>query len=1093
MSRRFQTDFNKISLRFAFLGSLLVLAGCNNENQLFRKLDLKKAGIGFENELTSNEDLNIIDYIYFYNGSGVATGDINGDGLADIFFSGNQVKNKLYLNKGNLEFEDITDRAGVGGNNTWKTGSIMGDVNGDGLLDIYSCAVVGLKNLTGHNELFINNGDNTFTESAAAYGLDFESYSSTAAFLDYDKDGDLDMFLLNQAVHTSGSFGHADLRHKRTYETGGKLLRNDKGKFTDVSDQAGIYGGINGYGLGIAVSDLNLDGFPDIYIGNDFHEDDYIYINNGNGSFTEQGKLSLTSTSKFTMGVDASDINHDGFPDLISLDMLPEEEEILKRSVDEENISILRLRTEKYGYNYQFPRNVLQINMGNGKFAETALLSGVAATDWSWSPHFADFDQDGHQDLFISNGIPFRPNDLDYFKYVSSEQIANMMSNTKVVDQKALSLMPEGKAQNYIFKGSGSYLFENKSLQWLPEEKTCSTSTSVADLDNDGDLDIITNNVNDKPTIYINQINGQANYLKVRLKFDAPNTFGIGSKVYSYHSGLMQMKELFASRGFQASSEAIIHLGYGNHSIVDSLKVVWPNGKVTKLSKVATNQLLVVSTDSGESSSIAKNGNIKTMFNEIDPKTLGIDFKHKEDTYTDFDRIKLLPYQQSDRGPATAIGDINNDDNIDIYFGGSKHISGQFFIQSNQKFIKKDIPFLLKDSIKEDVDAVIDDFNNDGKADLYIGTGGADFSGQSKPLLDSYYSSNGGDFKMTEITDYYENASCVKLMDFDADGDRDLFVGNESVSNDFGQLPKSYLLLNDKGEFKPVQKDLFENLGMITDAIWDDYNRDGTIDLIVIGEWMQPTFLKNNRGVFEKDYVLEGSLEGLWQSIAAFDIDKDGDTDYLLGNWGLNSKYHASQTHPMKMYYSDFDGNGSRETVVAIEKKGNYYTLDGLDLLASQMPVLRKKFTSYKEFSGKRIEDVFSNDQLKKSKVYSVQELRSGYLRNDKGKFSFVEFPNHLQVAPIMAQYRFDFDGDGTEEVLMGGNYFGIQPFHGRLGSFPGALIKNAREFIAGDLLGLNLWNKSVRQLNVIRINNDSYLLVTINNSYAQVYKLPAR
>ncbi len=1089
MLRRFQLFF------FFFLSlALVMLVSCTSKDRLFQKLDLKNAGIAFENKLTPNEDLNIIDYIYFYNGGGVSTGDINGDGLADIFFSGNQVKNKLYLNKGNLQFEDITEKAGVEGNSTWNTGSVMGDVNGDGLLDIYVCAVVGLKNLTGHNELYINNGDNTFTEKSTEYGLDFESYSSTAAFLDFDKDGDLDIFLLNQAVHTPGSFGHSNLRNKRTYESGGKLLRNDGEKFIDVSEQAGIYGGINGYGLGMVVSDFNLDGFPDVYVGNDFHEDDYLYINKGDGTFVEQSKLSMTSISKFSMGVDASDINHDGLPDLISLDMLPEDEAVLKRSVDEENISILKMRTERYGYHYQFPRNMLQVNLGNGRFAETALLSNVAATDWSWSPLFGDFDQDGNQDLFISNGIPHRPNDLDYIKYVSSEQTVSRISNTKVLDQEVLSLMPEGKAQNYILKGSGGYSFENKSSQWLPEEKNCSTSTSLADLDNDGDLDVIVNNVNDKPVIYINQTNTRSNYLKIKLKFNAPNTFGIGSRVYSYHNGVMQMKELFNTRGFQASSEPIIHFGYGNQIIVDSIKVVWPNGKVTKSIKVSTNQEIVLTPDTGESSTLSLDAPRNFVFNKIDPKAIGLDFKHKEDSYTDFDRIKLLPYQQSDRGPATAIGDLNNDGNQDVYFGGSKYIPGQLFVQSaDNKFQKLNIPFILKDSIKEEVDAVIDDFNNDGKADLFVGTGGADFYNQAKPLLDSYYFSGDSGFSMTEIADYYENASCVKSIDFDADGDRDLFVGNESVSNDFGNTPKSYLLVNEKGVFKPKQKNLFDNLGMVTDAIWDDYNKDCQVDVIVIGEWMKPTFLKNNKGVFEKDNVVEGDLEGLWQSIIAFDMDKDGDNDYLLGNWGLNSKFRASQANPMKMYYSDFDGNGSRETVVAIEKKGNYYTLDGLDLLASQMPVLKKKFLSYKDFSGKKLEEVFSSDQLKKSTVYEVHELRSGYLKNENGKFHFVEFPLELQIAPIMAQYKFDFDGNGSEEVLLAGNYFGVQPFHGRLGSFSGSLIKNDHEFISGNLLGLDLWNKSVRQLNVIHVGNDAYLLVTINDSDAQVYKLSSK
>ncbi|MBT1703483.1 VCBS repeat-containing protein [Fulvivirgaceae bacterium PWU20] len=1070
---------------------LIFLTSCDNQKQLFQKLESSDSGITFKNKLTPSTDLNIIDYLYFYNGGGVAVGDINGDDLPDLYFSGNQVPNKLYLNKGNLKFEDITDKAGVSGNNTWDTGSVMGDVNGDGLLDIYVCAVVGLKNLKGHNELFINNGDYTFSEKSAEYGLDFESYSSSAAFLDYDLDGDLDIYLLNHAIHTPGSFGHANLRNVRTYETGGKLLRNEEGKFVDVSEEAKIYGGINGYGLGIAISDFNLDGYPDIYVGNDFHEDDYYYVNNGDGTFSEQGKHALTATSKFSMGNDAADINHDGYPDLISLDMLPEDEAVLKRSVDEENINLLRMRIDRYGYNYQFPRNMLQINQGNGQFSETALMSNVAATDWSWSALFSDFDQDGNQDLFISNGIPRRPNDLDYIKYVSSEQVVNVIGTTKLADEKALSLMPSGMVQNYIFKGNGSYQFEDKSAKWLPDEKTCSTATAYADLDNDGDLDLVINNVDDTPGVYINQTNESANYLKLKLKYGKENTLGIGTRVYSYQGGVMQLKEMYTIRGFQASSEPIIHFGYGNSLVVDSIKIIWPNGQGQKLVKVKVNQTLVISPDNKkEIIKLGSTKSVKPIFAEVDPAQIGLTFKHVEDSYTDFDRLKLLPYQQSDRGPATAIGDINNDGQLDIYFGGSKHIPGQFYIQSGNGFIKTHIPDILKDSVKEDIDAAIADFNKDGKTDLFIGTGGADFFNKARPLLDSYYKSLDGGFALNEVADYYENASCVKQYDFNNDGDLDIFVGNESVSDDFGKVPQSYLLVNDKGVFTAFQKELFEGLGMVTDALWEDYNKDGKIDLIVVGEWMKPLFLKNSGNSFEKDNVLDTPLNGLWQSIASFDIDSDGDTDYILGNWGLNSKFKASESHPMKMYYHDFDENGKSETIIAIEKHGNYYPLDGFDVIASQIPALRKKYNSYQAFAGKKVEEIFTSKQLHKSQVYEVHQLASGYLKNDNGKYTFIPFPMDLQTAPLMAQLKYDFDADGRNEVLLGGNYFGVQPFHGRFASFPGALVKSDKDIVDGNSIGLNLINHSVRHLNIITVKNNTYLLVTINNGSAQIYNL---
>ncbi len=1081
-----------MTLRIGCLTAFLVglfFGSCNNKKELlFLKLDENRSGIKFENKLTPTKNFNIIDYIYFYNGGGVSVGDINGDGLPDVFFAGNQVKNKLFLNKGNLQFEDITASAGVEGNSSWNTGSIMGDVNGDGLLDIYVCAVVGLKNLTGHNELYINNGDNTFSERSIEFGLDFESYSSSAAFLDYDLDGDLDMFLLSHAVHTPESFGHANLRNKRTYESGGKLLRNDGNHFVDVSEEAKIYGGINGYGLGLAVSDFNSDGYPDIYVGNDFHEDDYLYLNNGNGTFNESGKNAFTLTSKFSMGNDAADINHDGLPDLISLDMLPEDETVLKRSVDDENISILRLRTEKYGYNYQFPRNTLQINKGNGRFSETALMSGVAATDWSWSALFSDWDMDGNQDLFISNGIPRRPNDLDYIKYVSSEQVANTMETTNLVDERALSLMPSGMAQNYVFKGSGNYRFLNMTEHWLPQEILCSTATGIGDFDNDGDLDIVINNVDGMATIYINQAAARANYIKINFKYSKANKWGIGTKVYSYHNGILQFKELYTARGFQASSEPIIHFGYGDTQTIDSLRIIWPDGNTKRLYNIKVNQTLTLTPSDLDNALNTKSISIN-LFQPISPTEIGLTYRHVEDSYTDFDRLKLLPYQQSDRGPAVALGDINNDGKVDIYFGGSKRAASVFYIQGKNKFNELRIPDIRKDSIKEAVDAAIEDFNKDGKSDLFVVSGGSDFYGESRQLLDTYYQATKGGFESREIENYYGNSSCIKVFDFDKDGDFDVFVGMESIPNDFGKKPHSYLLINTNGSFAPYQQELFSELGMVTDATWSDYDSDGFVDLIIVGEWMEPIFLKNDGRVFRKQKPYSEKLNGLWQVITPFDIDGDGDLDYALGNWGLNSRFVASEAHPMAMYYHDFDNNGKSETVIAIEKDNKYYPLDGFDMLASQMPMLRKKYTSYKSFAGKRIEEVFTDSQLDKSVRYDVHVLASGYLKNDSGKFSFVSFDDEIQVSPILAMVSFDFDNDEKEELLMAGNYFGVQPFHGRFGSFTGVLIDDNR-ITEAHRLGLDLLNVSVRNLSVIDFQGTNYLLVTINNGAVQLYKI---
>ena len=667
--------------------SFLILISCGGKDEaIFRDATPTKTGISFVNTLTETDDLNILDYLYFYNGGGVAVGDINNDGLPDIYFSGNQVKNKLFLNKGNLKFEDITEKAKVAGNSSWNTGAVMGDVNGDGYLDIYVCAVVGINGFVGFNELYINNGDQTFTESAAKYGLDFDTFSSSAAFLDFDLDGDLDIYLLNHAIHTQESFGKSSLRYKRNYQTGDVLLRNDGNTFVDVSEEAGVFGGINGYGLGIAVSDFNQDGYPDIFVGNDFHEDDYYYLNNGDGTFTESGRDYFGHTSRFSMGNDVADINHDGWPDMISLDMLAEDEAVLKSSEGDDDIQIQKLRIQQYGYNYQFTRNMLYVNQQNTPYLETALLSGVASTDWSWSALFADYNQDGEQDLFISNGIPKRPNNLDFIKFASSDKIQVKISKTKLVDQDALNLMPNGEVHNYIFKGNKNLNFEDKSGLWISNDNTVSGATAIGDLDNDGDIDLVVNNLNSTAFVYENTIDKKANYLKIKFNYEKPNSFGIGAKAILYNNGKMQYKELYTVRGFQASSEPIIHFGLGDNKKVDSLKIIWPNRTYQTVKNIEINQTITVSPDKAKLFNYnTLKSSSKPLFNKVEDN-LGINFTHKEDNYIDFNRQKLIPYQVSDRGPATAIGDLNNDGLDDIFFGGSKHTASRVYLNSNENF-----------------------------------------------------------------------------------------------------------------------------------------------------------------------------------------------------------------------------------------------------------------------------------------------------------------------------------------------------------------------------------------------------------------------
>jgi len=1081
-----------ILVLFAFL----LLSGCGGEPGLFRSLSPQKSGVDFVNRVEETEELSILDYLYFYNGGGVAIGDIDNDGLPDIYLTANQGPNKLYLNKGGLQFEDITDRAGVGGNSSWNTGVTMADVNGDGYLDIYVCAVVGLLGFEGHNELFINQKDGTFREESASYGLDFDTYSSSAAFFDYDRDGDLDMYLLNHAVHTQESYGKASLRNQRNYSSGDRLLRNDDGIFEDVSAEAGIYGGINGYGLGLCIADFDRDGFTDIFVGNDFHEDDYFYLNQGDGTFRECLREYFGHSSRFSMGNDAADLNGDGFSDLISLDMLPDREQVLKSSEGDDNIQVQRMRTEQYGYHYQFSRNMVFVNQPEGQFLETGLMSGLAATDWSWSALIADYDQDGHNDVYITNGIARRPNDLDFVRYVSNEQVQKKLDNTSLVDRNALELMPGGAVPNQIFQGNGGLTFRNRTQAWLDGKPSLSGAAAKGDLDVDGDLDLVINNFNAPAEILINQADNRGSYL--RLSFEGPraNTFGLGTQVMAYAGGKLYYQELFNSRGFQSSCEPLIHLGLGSAQKIDSLNIIWPNGTLERLGETKVNQTIrmkyrpnAVVDAQPYLVRLPQDRPQPPVFFEKDSSALGISFRHREDGYTHFNREPLIPFSVADRGPALLVGDLNGDGLEDVFFGSSKYGAPKGFVRQDSLFVPWEIPHSIrKDSIREWVTGVIADLDDNGFPDIIMGSAGADFFGSSEVLTDNLFRGGpDGAWIEESLPDLFGNTSVILTFDLDADGDLDLFVGQQMLTGAFGLPTDSYVLINRGGSFELGSRISFE--GMPTDAVWlePEANRPGR--LVVVGEWMSPRLFEVSEGG-ELTEIRADLPSGLWETVAPIDWDRDGDLDLALGNWGLNTKFTADRRHPLKMYTADYDQNGSTESVVCTYREGDYYPIYSFDDLSKQLPFLRKKFGQYREFAGRNMNEIFGADAINKAHAWEVTELRSGILINEGGAYSFQAFPDFLQLSPITDFLAFNADEDPGLELLAAGNYFGVKPYQGRFDSFPGALLDPEGGIYPGSQLGLDWQQKSPRELRLLDIKGQAYILVAHNDDRAELYRI---
>ncbi len=1161
-----------------FLLILVGLIACSkDEPTLFQLLPAEKTGISFSNNLTYQDDFNPYIFKNFFNGGGVAIGDLNQDGLADVFFCGNMVDNKLYLNKGDFQFEDITEKAGVASTNVWSSGVSFADVNGDGWLDIYVCKSGKPDGELRHNELFINqgldeNGQLQFVEQAEAYGIADKGLSAHAVFFDYDKDGDLDMYLLNNSLRPVGGFDiRPGLREIRDPFGGNKLYRNElistnpppshrqRGKspvqtknqssliktsddsssnkaangtispfggasklsprgeksksikgeekklptFTDVSEQAGIYGSNIGYGLGVTIGDVNKDSWQDIHISNDFFERDYLYINQQDGTFQEDLVNQINEISMGSMGADMADINNDGYPEIFVTDMLPETEDRYKSKMTFDNWNKYQLNVEN-GYHHQFTRNVLQLNNKNGTFSEIGRMAGVHATDWSWSALLADLNNDGYKDVYVTNGIYQDLMDQDYINYYTTDPkiIGAIRNREEGAILKLIDQMPSNPIPNYVFENKGDLTFDKKTMEWGLATPSFSNGAAYGDLDNDGDLDLVVNNVNMPAFVYENRANTllQNNYLSFELTGEKANTKALGTQITIEANGQTFYQELVTSKGFQSSVDYTLNFGLGTAQKVDKISIKWPSGKQTELTNIATNQrLTLVESDAQAAPSIQQQAsNIQPWLTQISNNS-PFQFKHQENKYSDFNRDRLLHQMVSAEGPALAKGDINGDGLEDIFIGGAKGQASAIFQQTaTNEFIKTNEDLFKKSRASEDVDALFFDADGDEDLDLYVAKGSNEFMGRNAQLIDRLFFNDGiGNFtqstQVLPVKENTESTSCVRAADFDQDGDLDLFVGVRLKNGVYGYPASSYLLENNgQGNFTNITKEKASDLhqiGMVTDAIWTDTDNDKDLDLVIVGDWMPIKILENQNGTLthHSPLITHHSNTGFWNTIQAGDFNQDGAIDFVIGNHGKNSRLKASKDEPITMHINDFDQNRTAEQIISIYNNGESYPLALRHDLVMQMPSLKKKYLYYKDYKGQKVADIFEEEQLKNAIELSVTNTATSLaINNGDGTFSIKALPIEAQLAPVNAILVKDFNQDDKPDLLLGGNFYQSKPELGIYDASYGLLLagdgKGEFKALPAEQSGFSV-KGAIQNLLALKINEKEVLVVARNNN----------